>query len=255
MIPPDIFIQNAFLKYEGNVLFDHLNLKIPAGKFTCLLGPSGVGKSTLLRFIAQLIPKHKQRHFQCQGTVRVEPHLDLKSQLSYLAQENPLLPWLNAKNNALIGFKLRGEKMSKEVLQTTETLFKQMGLEKATTLYPHQLSGGMRQRVALIRIFLENRPIILMDEPFSALDAITRFELQTLIGNLLKNRTVFFVTHDPLEACRLADDIVILEGKPVQIRQVLALPPGVPRHPLDTSLLKFQTLLYEALLNAKEQTK
>ena len=112
----------------------------------------------------------------------------------------------------------------------------------------------MRQRVTLVRTLLEDKPIVLMDEPFSALDAITRFQLQTLAAELLKNRTVFLVTHDPLEALRLADEIYILSGKPATLHLAARLTTSTPRDPANPEFLDYQATLFHDLTRAKERT-
>jgi putative hydroxymethylpyrimidine transport system ATP-binding protein len=131
-------------------------------------------------------------------------------------------------------------------------LFSQAGVKNAQYKYPRQLSGGMRQRVALIRTLLEDKPIVLMDEPFASLDTITRFELQNVASNLLKNRTVFLVTHDPLEALRLADDIYILAGQPANLTLFAEFNTTTPRDLTHPDILLNQALLFNALAQAKD---
>src|SRR3990167_3228776 len=119
-------------------------------------------------------------------------------------------------------------------------------------LYPHQLSGGMRQRVALVRTLMEEKPIILMDEPFSALDAITRYKLQALAVDLLKEKTVFFITHDPSEALRLAHIIYIMQGRPAFLKPVAHLSSAIPRELTDPETSKLQTDLFHQLANMSD---
>lgn len=240
-----IVIRNAYLAYDQVVLFDHLNLTIQPGKCTCLLGPSGVGKSTLLRLIAGLIISKDKTQFR--GEIDCD-----RNDIAYLAQTDLLLPWLNALDNALLGFQLRGKKNSCAI-QQAKKLFSDVGLKNAEKKFPHELSGGMKQRVALVRTLLEEKSIILMDEPFSALDAITRFELQNLASTLLKNRTVLFITHDPLEALRIADEILILSGHPATIQQKLQFSSGKPRDFANPEVIQYQEILFSALMQAKEK--
>lgn len=243
---PSIFVRNAFLSYENIVLFEKLNFHLPAGKWTCLLGQSGVGKTTLLRMIAGLM-SHSSEVFK--ADITCDNQLPLNTQITYHAQQDCLLPWFNSLNNALLGHKLRG-KNSENILSQAKELFQWVGLSNAMEKYPRQLSGGMRQRVALIRTLLENKPVILMDEPFSGLDTITRFELQTLSAKLLKNRTVLWVTHDPMEALRLADDIYILSGQPATLKKTIFLNTPTPRDPADPELIKYQGAIFKALVEA-----
>src|SRR5579872_3776439 len=207
MLP--IKINNASLMYDEKMLFSQLHLDLPAGQWIGLLGPSGVGKSSLLRMIAGLIPTPP-------GTVLTD-----SQQIAYMAQTDLLLPWLTVLENATLKLKLQTYDKDSHALAIT--LLEKVGLEHVLHLYPHQLSGGMRQRVALVRTLLENKPIILMDEPFSALDAITRYKLQALAVDLLKNKTVLFITHDPAEALRLAHEIYVMKDRPATVKQMTKL--------------------------------
>lgn len=236
-----IHLQDIHLVYDDQTLFDKLNFTLPPERWTCLLGPSGVGKSTLLKLIAGLAPQ------PFHGTINYTN----PQQIAYMAQTDLLLPWFSALDNALLGARLRG-KITPKLRTQAKKLFAQVDLRGAENKLPHQLSGGMRQRVALVRTLLEDKPIVLMDEPFSAVDAITRFQLQTLAADLLKNRTVLFVTHDPLEALRLADDIYILSGQPAQLDLIMQLHSATPRDVADPELMQHQATLFHALMRAKE---
>jgi putative hydroxymethylpyrimidine transport system ATP-binding protein len=148
---------------------------------------------------------------------------------------------------------LRG-KISKDVYLKTRQLLAEVGLENIEKKYPHQLSGGMRQRVALIRTLLEEKPIVLMDEPFSQLDAITRYELQTFTVELLKNRTVFFVTHDPMEALRMSDEIFILGEKPNAVRAISNFHTQPPRNIETPEMMTYHAELMRTLLCSRKNT-
>lgn len=248
---PQIVIKNAFLSYDDVVLFDHLNFSIQAGKCTCLLGPSGVGKTTLLRLIANLITDDEKTIFR--GIINGHDNSPLTNLVSYMAQTDLLLPWLTALENTLLGYRLRGD-LTDTILTRAKLLFKQVGLENAIDKYPATLSGGMKQRVALIRTLLEDKPIVLMDEPFSALDAITRFQLQNLATGLLHNKTVLVVTHDPMEALRIADEIIIMSGQPVTLKNI-SLTTSTPRNLNDKEVIQYQEILFEALLEAAQDNK
>lgn len=232
--------------YENHLLFDDLTVSIMGGKWTCFLGQSGVGKTTLLRLIAGLEkPNNPLVAHIITNNLPLVP-----ATVAYMAQQDLLLPWLNACENALIGARLRSIP-SKQIMEQADHLFKEVGLSHAKNKYPHELSGGMRQRVALVRTLLENKKIILMDEPFSAVDCITRFELQALAAELLKGCTVILVTHDPFEALRLADDIYILKGKPAQLQSVATLTSQTPRALDDKQLVYYQQQLFAMLALAK----
>jgi putative hydroxymethylpyrimidine transport system ATP-binding protein len=159
------------------------------------------------------------------GTITTSSHLPLNRQISFMAQQDLLLPWLTTFANVTISLKLRRhtKKETARKLALAATLLNQAGLQAAHELYPHQLSGGMRQRAALVRTLMEEQPIVLMDEPFSALDAITRYQLQDVATSMLQDKTVVFITHDPGEALRMADEIYLLHGNPASL-QLMTLP-------------------------------
>jgi len=183
------------------------------------------------------------------GNIVADNKQPLSHHIAYMAQTDLLLPWFSALDNALLGARLRGS-ISTALQTKAKKLFVQVGLQGAEKKLPHQLSGGMRQRVALVRTLLEEKSIVLMDEPFSAVDTITRFQLQTLAANLLKKCTVLLVTHDPLEALRLADDIYILSGQPAKLDLILQLENSAPRDISDPVFTEHQVTLFQALMCA-----
>ena len=148
--------------------------------------------------------------------------------VAYMAQSDLLLPWASALDNVLLGPRLRGERGRRGAALS---LLRELGLAGSESLRPAALSGGMRQRVALARTLLEDRPIVLMDEPFAALDAITRARLQDLAVAKLGGRTVLLVTHDPLEAIRIAGRILVMAGRPARLGAPLEPPGAAPRDP------------------------
>lgn len=187
---------------DGENLFGPVDLHIPGGEWTCILGPSGAGKSTILRLIAGL-----ETGGSFEGTIAASDGAPLAGRTSFMAQSDLLLPWLDILGNVTIGARLREEAPDTAMAMA---LIEDVGLAAHVHKKPAALSGGMRQRAALARTLMEDRPIVLLDEPFSALDARNRADMQELAAKTLKGRTVLLVTHDPSEAARLGHNIVLL---------------------------------------------
>lgn len=245
---PALTVHVPHFDYEGRTLFDGFRLSVGAGGWTCLLGPSGCGKSTLLRLTAGLLEG---------GRVTAEDGRVLTGRLSFMAQNDGLMPWLSVIDNVTVGFRLREGRRARNANRDAaamETL-RQVGLERVAHDLPATLSGGMRQRVALARTLMEDRPVVLMDEPFSALDAITRHRLQDLVAELLNDRTVLLVTHSPMEALRLGHQIYVLHELPARLDDPMVLDGETPRRGTDTGLLELQADLLERLTRAAESVE
>jgi len=210
VIAPGINVDGVDLTLGEHCVFTDLRLRMQGGQWHAVLGRSGIGKSSLVRLLAGI------QKADC-GLISADDGKPLHKRVAYMSQDDGLLPWLSVLDNVQLGPKLRGEK-SNDTLAAAESLIEQTGMAGWESALPRDLSGGMRQRVALARTLLENRPVVLMDEPFSRLDAITRDELQVLAFKLLELKTVVLVTHDPVEALRLAKSIHVLQGAhPTQI--------------------------------------
>ncbi len=248
ILSPALSLRNISLNFEGLQLFENLSLEFAAGQNTCILGASGCGKSTLLKIIAghfalpysgEVILK---KGAKCQKE-RENTAGNRSEYCAWMGQNDLLLPWFSALDNVLLGCKLRGEK-SRETHCKAVSLLEAVGLADTQNSLPAALSGGMRQRAALARTLMEERPIMLMDEPFSALDALTRQKMQNLSAELTKNRTVLMVTHDPLEALRLADTIYVLGDSPARLIYSVELEGNTPRDAGDALVQEcYQTLL------------
>lgn len=203
---------------DGTPIFSRIDLTLAPGTWTCLLGASGVGKTTVLRLFAGLA-----EHVQFQG------QLSDPGRVALMAQQDMLLPWLKVIDNVLLGARLRGEEPERA---RAMDVLAQVGLYDHADKKPGMLSGGQRQRVALARTLMEDRPVVLLDEPFSALDALTRTQMQDLAADVLKGRTVLLVTHDPGEAARLGQNILIMTQS--GLRDVSTLAGDIPR-PFDAA--------------------
>ncbi len=236
---PAVTVAGARLRYGGDLLFDGLDLELPAGEITCLLGPSGVGKTSLLRLVAGL------HDAGVEGDIRASDGGPLDGRLAYMAQQDLLLPWRSVLDNLVLGYDLRGVPASRA---RALELLERVGLAEVAGALPASLSGGMRQRAALARTLAEDRPVVLMDEPFAALDVVTRARLQALAAELLAGRTVLLVTHDPLEALLLGDRVLILAGRPARLDSPLVPAGAKPRAPGDSTVLADQARLLQRLL-------
>ncbi len=226
-VPVGLRLPGVSLSHDGRPLFTGLDVRIEAGVTTCILGASGVGKSSLLRILAGLIAADN-------GVEAVGDHgAPLTGQCAYMDQRDSLLPWLDVLANVSLGNRLRRRPLNQE---RARKLLAEVGLAGRERDLPQTLSGGMRQRTALARTLMEDKPIVLMDEPFASVDSITRHRLQALSARLLTGRTVVLVTHDPLEALRLGHRIHVMSGHPATLDTALS-PPGLPpRDPTDDAL-------------------
>lgn len=198
---PGVRLRGDFAHGAG-WLFRDLDLSLAPGSWTCLLGPSGVGKSTILRLLANL-----DTGGVFTGEISADDGRPVSQRVAYMAQADLIAPWLDVRAAVTLGARLRGEKPD---LDRADRLIDRVGLTPHAHKRPGALSGGMRQRAALARTLMEDRPIALLDEPFSSLDARTRAEMQELAFEALIGRTVLLVTHDPAEAARVGETIYLM---------------------------------------------
>ncbi|MGV6987566.1 ABC transporter ATP-binding protein [Testudinibacter sp. P80/BLE/0925] len=230
-------IRGLTLVFGEQSLFNDFDFDLPLGKWTVLLGRSGVGKSTLLRAIAGL-----EQHSIRQGNI----HFARPLKLAWLAQQDSLYPWLSIVDNVQLEAHLQGKKNA-ATRQQAERLLRAVQMQEHQHKRCYQLSGGQRQRVALARCLMQQADLILMDEPFSALDAVTRLQLQDLACELLADKTVLLITHDPQEAVRLADQIYVLQQTAQSLTNAVT-PPGSKPRPLNSASLELQQQLIAQLL-------
>jgi NitT/TauT family transport system ATP-binding protein len=211
------------------------SLKIESGEFICFIGPSGCGKSTLLRLIADQISP-------TQGTITIEGArpTEIRSQklIAWMAQDPALLPWKTVLHNVQLPQQVnRGHH---HPAPDPEVLLQLVGLERYADAYPHTLSGGMQQRVALARTLTIGAALWLMDEPFAALDELTRETLTEEVLELWREfePTVLWVTHDIIEAARLADRIIVMTPSPGRIREIVPVCEAHPRDATEPAMIE-----------------
>ena len=240
-----IDVSNVTISFEEenqtHVILDDVSLNIEKGEFICLLGPSGCGKSTLLNAMAGFLKPTS-------GEIKIENQIVQKPSMKYVTifQNYGLLPWRTVQKNVELGLETKNYSKEKKANIASHYL-KMVGLEHAAKKRPAQLSGGMQQRVAIARALAVEPDILFMDEPFGALDAITRMKLQTDILEIAQDtkKTVVFVTHDIEEAIFLADRIVIMSANPGRIKALLTV--QLPKHRDRTSndFLMIRDKVYE----------
>ncbi len=212
-----VTIKNAYLKYAGEkgslTALENINLEIKKGEFICVLGPSGCGKSTLLNIIAGF-------HHPTQGEARMgdTPIIGPDWHRGVVFQSPTLYPWMNIYRNVAYGPKMRHLPKS-EIKEKVEKYLELVGLKDFARQKPYELSGGMKQRASLARVLVNQPNMILMDEPFGALDALTRQNMQTLIREIWTKtgNTIFLITHDVDEALALATRVLVMSARPGRI--------------------------------------
>ncbi|NRR33241.1 ABC transporter ATP-binding protein [Oxalobacteraceae bacterium] len=210
---------NKVFQTEGRavIALHNIDLEIPQGQFVCLLGPSGCGKSTLLNAVAGFAPPTS-------GTIHADGQLVSSPgpERGMVFQEYALFPWMTVAENVGFGLEIKGQSKAR-IAQTVEQLLAMLSLSDFRQRYPKDLSGGMRQRVAIARVLALDSPIMLMDEPFGALDALTRRNLQDELLRIWAElkKTIIFVTHSIEEAIYLADRIVVMTYRPGTVKRDL----------------------------------
>jgi NitT/TauT family transport system ATP-binding protein len=238
-------VSKVFRTNRGTVhALDKVSLQIEEGDFVCLVGPSGCGKSTLLNIIAGL-EQPDSGHALMDGKAIVEPGRDRM----VMFQESALFPWLDVLGNVLFGLKLKPQLSNKERKEVARFYLKLVGLEKFTGANIHELSGGMKQRVALARALAPNPRVLLMDEPFAALDALTREQLYGDIQKIWSERkkTIVFVTHNVREAVCLGNRVVLFSPHPGRIREEFQIDLPRPRDINSVELAGYATRITRAL--------
>lgn len=208
-----IEIKNLYKKYQlpypdGTPVFNDLNVTIESGEFLCIVGPNGCGKTTLFNMIIGI-------DFPTKGEIIVPNHKGRNEHIGYMFQRDLLLPWRNVYDNILLGLEIQNKTNGISACEI-DNYINEMDVSELKKLYPSTLSGGERQKVALIRTLVTNPDILLLDEPFSAMDYESRLEIERSLYNLAKrtNKTILFVTHNIDEAIALGDRVLVFGHKP-----------------------------------------
>lgn len=253
---PKLMIRGVYKYFQtkmGTVhALDDISLDIKEGEFVCLVGPSGCGKTTLLNIIAGLDKPDK-------GTVAVDGKLitGSGSDRMMMFQESALFPWLNVFQNVLFGLKLKPNLTDDDRKEVALYYLHLVHLEKFKDAYIHELSSGMKQRVALARCLAPNPRILLMDEPFGALDAMTREYLYGDIQDIWMKRkkTIIFVTHNVREGCCLGDKVILFSAHPGRIREQFDVSLPRPRDINTVELAKYSSRITRVLKNYTDESK
>ncbi len=230
-------------RYGERQVLEAIDLAVAPGEFVSLVGPSGCGKSTLLKVLAGLLAPSSGG-----ASVGGQPTTGRRGLVAYMPQRDLLLPWRRALENAVLGAQIAGVPVP-VARERARGMFEQFGLAGFEKSWPGELSGGMRQRLALLRTFLLDRDVLLLDEPFGALDAITRRQMYAWLQEvwLADQRTAIFVTHDVEEAIYLSDRVIVLSARPGRIVTELTVPLPRPRERDVVSDPKFVELKSELL--------
>lgn len=252
---PKVCVEHVSVQLGGNQILDGVSLDVAQHEFLCIIGTSGGGKTTLLRSVAGLLPLSE-------GSVHLddEPVLKPSPRIAMVFQQFGLFPWKTVRSNVEYGLRVQG-RLATDTAQRVDRLLQVMNLAHCAGHYPHQLSGGMKQRVGIARALSVEPELLLLDEPFSAVDAITRELLQNEVLELWERdgaMTGMLITHDIDEAILMADRVVVIAGPPGRV--VLEVPVDIPRprsaravrsHPDYPDL---RETLWNALQNAPART-
>ena len=233
---------------DGVLALDGIDLDVSRGELVCLLGPSGCGKSTLLNAVARFVPPTSGQIIAA-GKPVTEPGPDR----GMVFQEYALFPWMTVRANVAFGLEMRGESKT-QIAEKVGALLTKLHLTEFAERFPKALSDGMRQRVAIARILALDSPILLMDEPFGALDALTRRNLQDELLRIWTElkKTILFVTHGIEESIYLADRIVVMTYRPGRVKAIVPVSLSRPR---DTSSPQFNDLKREISGMVMEEQK
>jgi ABC-type nitrate/sulfonate/bicarbonate transport system ATPase subunit len=226
-------------------VLENINMEVEKGEFVCIIGPSGCGKSTLFNILAGLELPDVGEIFLSGKDIRGQ-----RGYIAYMPQRDLLFPWRKLIDNVIIGAEINRDNIEK-AREEAYQLLPLFGLEGFANVLPPELSGGMRQRAALLRTVLTHKDVMALDEPFGALDALTRSKMQSWLLKIWTElgKTIIFITHDIEEAVMLADKIYILTQRPGSIREEIKVKLKRPRLELEPGFLKIKSHLVKLLLN------
>ncbi|MBB3064291.1 MULTISPECIES: ABC transporter ATP-binding protein [Limibacillus] len=254
---PIIQLEGVSKTFDGGgrkvVAVEGVDLAVKSGEFVTLVGPSGCGKSTLFNIVAGLLDADAGSGIRFKGEPR--QGRDLLGAVSFMPQRDLLLPWRRIIDNATIALEVENVRRS-DARKRAQAMFQDFGLSGFENHYPHQLSGGMRQRVALMRTFLFERELLLLDEPFGALDALTRMIMQRWLLDIWQKhrRSILFITHDVDEAIFLGDRVVVMTSRPGRIKLSKEIKLPRPRDPKMTTSPEFLDIKAELLEAIEEES-
>ncbi len=239
-------VKNISKSFDGNPVLKDISIELNQNELVCLLGVSGGGKTTLFNIISGLLSLDKGQVLLDGKDITNQP-----GHISYMLQKDLLLPYRTIEDNAALPLLLKGEK-KKEARKQVSLLFEQFGLEGTQKKYPAQLSGGMRQRAALLRTYMFSKDVALLDEPFSALDTITKSSMHKWYLNVMQKiqLSTLFITHDIDEAVLISDRIYILSGSPGEITGEIIIKEPKPRRDdfnLTTEFLEYKRKILSVL--------
>ncbi|MGH7387864.1 MAG: ABC transporter ATP-binding protein [Candidatus Rokuibacteriota bacterium] len=258
--PPKVVVSDVSVTFESHgrtvAALERISLEVASGEFLCVIGPSGSGKSTLLRVLAGLLR-------QSRGEVRIAADRPGTPLTAMVFQEHALLPWRTVLDNVTFGLENRGVARAERDARAREMLA-MVGLARFARHYPHQLSGGMKQRVGIARALANDPEVLLMDEPLASLDAQTRTIMQEEVLRIWATlgKTVVYVTHSLEEALLLGDRIVLLTARPGRVSQIFTVDLGRPRglevrasQPYGVLLEKIWSQLREEVVRAMDEDR
>jgi NitT/TauT family transport system ATP-binding protein len=245
-----IRVENLTRRYHDLTVLDDVSFDIADGQFCCVVGPSGCGKTTLLRILAKL-------DTATSGQVSVRNPAPGVPGNSVVFQGDSIFPWMTVWENAAYGLTMRHVRKA-QIRETVGHFLEQTGLTRFANMYPHQLSGGMRQRVSIARAFANDAEILLMDEPFSALDEQNKTILQEELLRIWEEhrKTVVFITHSVDEAVTLGDRIIVMTANPGRIKKVIEVPLARPRNVVELRHdQRYGEIVYEIWGHLREEVE